>query len=175
MKLTIDKRNERIEKIMACFAQGMKQKDVAKEIGVSQGAFSQFLARHGIARRQTGRPVGVCAKPDVLARIKPLIEQGMMPTEVANRTGIRVDTIRHYARRYCKRAYLKVRNHACASNARRQWGTETADPAILTHEQLDTARRVGITPERFAWLCSIPKNIDRKGGAIGHRGGNTIG
>ena len=175
MKLTIDERNQRIEKIMSCFAQGMKQKDVAKEIGVSQGAFSQFLARHGIARRQRAPPFGGCAKPDVLARIKPLIEQGMMPTEVANRTGISADTIRHYARRYCKRAYLKVRKHACASNARPQWGTETADPAILTPEQLDTARRVGITPERFAWLCSIPKDNKPKAGAIGWRGGNTIG
>ena len=108
-------------------------------------------------------------------RVKPLVEAGMLPTQIAKRVGINVDSVRHILRRYCHSPYLKVRKHACASNARASWGTETADPAILTPEQLDTARRTGITPERFAWLCSIPKNLDRKGGAIGHRGGNTIG
>jgi len=89
--------------------------------------------------------------------------------------GINVDSVRHILRRYCHRPYLKVRKHACASNARPGWGSETADPAILTPEQLDTARRVGITPERFAWLCSIPKENNPRPGAIGWRGGNTIG
>jgi hypothetical protein len=111
----------------------------------------------------------------LIDRINPLVKGGMLPTQIAREVGINVDSVRHILRRYCHRPYLKVRKHACASNARPKWGSETADPAILTPEQLDTARRVGITPERFAWLCSIPKNLDRKGGAIGHRGGNTIG
>ena len=109
-------------------------------------------------------------------RIKPLVEGGMLPTQIAAKVGINVDSVRHILRRYCHRPYLKVRKHACASNARAAWGTETSDPAILTPAQLDTARRVGITPERFAWLCSIPKTSQPpKGGAIGWRGGNTIG
>jgi hypothetical protein len=108
-------------------------------------------------------------------RVRPLVESGLLPTQIAEKVGINVDSVRHILRRYCQRPYLKVRNHACASNARPAWGSETADPSTLTPEQLDTARRVGITPERFAWLCAIPKNPDAKRGAVGHRGGNHIG
>ena len=108
-------------------------------------------------------------------RIKPLVEGGMLPTQIAAKVGLNVDSVRHILRRYCHRPYLKVRKTACASNARASWGTETADPAILTPEQLETARRVGITPERFAWLCSIPKQNNPRPGAIGWRGGNHIG
>ena len=121
------------------------------------------------------RPGMIPKTAAMVDRIKPLVEAGMLPTQIAQRVGINVDSVRHILRRYCHRPYLKVRKHACASNARASWGTETADPAILTPEQLDTARRVGITPERFAWLCAIPKDLSRKGGSIGHRGGNTIG
>lgn len=56
---------------------------------------------------------------------------------------------------------------------RKQWGSEKADPSTLSPEQLDVARRVGITPERFAWLCSCPH--DGKGNARGWRGGASIG
>lgn len=56
---------------------------------------------------------------------------------------------------------------------RRQWGSETADPATLSREQLEVAKRVGITPERFAWLCTCPH--DGKGNARGWRGGASIG
>lgn len=51
------------------------------------------------------------------------------------------------------------------------WGKETADPSNLADWQLETARRVGIKPERFAWLCTCPHD----GNARGWMGGNTIG
>ena len=121
------------------------------------------------------RPGMIPKTAAMVDRIKPLVEAGMLPTQIAQRVGINVDSVRHILRRYCHRPYLKVRKHACASNARPGWGSETADPAILTPEQLDTARRVGITPERFAWLCSIPKDPNAKRGAVGHRGGAAIG
>ena len=111
----------------------------------------------------------------LVERINPLVEGGLLPTQIAAKVGLNVDSVRHILRRYCHRPYLKVRKTACASNARASWGSETADPAILTSEQLDTARRVGIAPERFAWLCSIPKQNNPRPGAIGWRGGNTIG
>lgn len=111
----------------------------------------------------------------LVERVRPLVESGLLPTQIAEKVGINVDSVRHILRRYLHRPYLKVRNHACASNARPEWGSETADPSTLSPEQLDLARRVGITPERFAWLCSCPKNPDAKRGAVGYRGGNHIG
>ena len=111
----------------------------------------------------------------LVERIRPLVNSGLLPTQIAQKVGINVDSVRHILRRYLHRPYLKVRNHSCASNARPAWGSETADPSTLTEEQLETARRVGITPERFAWLCAIPKNPDAKRGAVGYRGGNHIG
>lgn len=57
----------------------------------------------------------------------------------------------------------------------RPWGMEKADPSNLTHEQLETARRTGIEPARFAWLLLCPKDPNSKRGAIGHRGGAAIG
>lgn len=62
--------------------------------------------------------------------------------------------------------HLKVRK-----KREKPWGTETADPSNLAQWQLDTARRVGIKPERFAWLCTCPND----GNARGWMGGNTIG
>ena len=57
----------------------------------------------------------------------------------------------------------------------RNWGVEKGDPSTLTPEQLETARRTGITPERFAWLCACPRDPNAKRGAVGHRGGAAIG
>ena len=57
----------------------------------------------------------------------------------------------------------------------RPWGMEKADPSNLTPEQLETARRTGIEPARFAWLLLCPKDPNAKRAAIGHRGGAAIG
>ena len=160
------KRQHRIDTITRLLAKGVPQVEIATELGMGANNLCTFIRRY--MRTQT-----VCKRPEVLAKIKPLIEKGLLPNAVAERTGVSVETVRHYARRYCHRPNHKpqLSNRARAD----LWGSETADPSTLTAEQLDVARRVGITPERFAWLCAIPKNPDAKRGMIGHRGGNSIG
>lgn len=170
-------RAARIVMVKDLISKGHKQSSIAKVLGITQPSLSVFMTRHGLDAPSAGRPAKsmLPRTAAMVDRIKPLVEGGMLPTQIAAEVGINVDKVRHILRRYCHRPYLKVRNAACASNARASWGSETADPAILTPEQLDTARRVGIAPERFAWLCSIPKDPNAKRGAIGYRGGNHIG
>ena len=47
----------------------------------------------------------------------------------------------------------------------------TADASVLTPEQIEQARRVGIAPGRYAWLLTCR----HEGNATGWRGGAAIG
>ena len=105
-----------------------------------------------------------------LAAIKDLRSKGLNQQEIGNRLGLTQPAVSAFMRRHglkgrASGAYL-------AKLRPRNWGEETADPSNLTQEQLDTARRTGITPERFAWLCSCQRIGTRVGE---HRGGNSIG
>ena len=95
--------------------------------------------------------------------------QGLTQHEMAAKMGISQPCVHSFMKKHglttkAKGAYLrKLRT--------RDWGAETADPSRLSPDQLDIARRVGITPERFAWLCTCPHD----GNAKGWRGGASIG
>jgi transcriptional regulator with XRE-family HTH domain len=96
--------------------------------------------------------------------------KGLTQHEMASKMGISQPCVHSFMKKHglttkAKGAYLrKLRT--------RDWGVETADPSRLSPDQLDTARRTGISPERFAWLCSCKRLGTRVGE---HRGGNSIG
>jgi hypothetical protein len=97
------------------------------------------------------------------------IKEGLTQQDMASRLGISQPAVHAFMRlRGLTRKSLAMSKAARQSA---QWGRETADPSSLAPWQLEVARRTGISPERFAWLCTCP----HAGNAKGWRGGASIG
>ena len=91
-----------------------------------------------------------------LALVQPLVNEMLTPTQIARRVDLSRSQVAHLVRHYCERpegycnrnGKIGVNNSICL---------DEADPSGLTEEQLDMARRVGITPGRFAWMVACPR------------------
>ena len=106
-----------------------------------------------------------------IARVRQWMAEGLNIRHMAEKEGIKPEALSRFLDRNGlggeKRAYSKRKQARTADT----WGRERADPSVLTPEQIVHAFRVGITPDRYAWLLQCPKG----GNAIGWKGGNAIG
>ena len=125
------------------------------------------MGRHGLPSQERERRINLVVELRALGRTQRDIAAVIGITQPALSAFELKEGIRNPKHRQTAAQKAKLRP--------RQWGIEKGDPSTLTAEQLETARRTGITPERFAWLCAIPRNVEARRGAIGWRGGNTIG
>jgi hypothetical protein len=91
-----------------------------------------------------------------LAIIQPLVTQGMKPAQISHVVGLSPEVIRHIIRRWCVRPEGYVRHKVADSLM--DWQSE-CDPSILTDDQREHARRVGMSEGRYAWLLSCPKGM----------------
>ena len=91
-----------------------------------------------------------------LAIIQPLVTQGMKPAQISDVIGLSPEIIRHIIRRWCVRPEGYIRHKI--SDSLMDWQSE-CDPSVLTDEQREHARRVGVTEGRYAWLLSCPKGM----------------
>lgn len=94
--------------------------------------------------------------------IKALKCQGLNQTQIGLRLGITQPAVCSFMKKHG--LVSKAMGKMLTKLRPRDWGVETADPSTLTQDQLAIARRTGISPERFAWLCTCPRDgSDRKG------------
>lgn len=94
--------------------------------------------------------------------IQPLVTQGMKPKQIADKIGLNPEIVRHLIRRHCVRPEGYVNPNLTGSCL--MDSDSVGDPSILTEEQRERAKRVGITPERFAWMLGCPRDphVDRR-------------
>jgi predicted XRE-type DNA-binding protein len=94
--------------------------------------------------------------------IKALKCQGLNQSQIGERIGLTQPAVCSFMKKHG--LISKAMGKMLTKLRPRDWGAETADPSNLSKEQLDIASRTGISPERFAWLCTCPKDgSDRKG------------
>lgn len=93
-----------------------------------------------------------------VAKIQPLLDKGLMPTQISNTLGIPLSVINHLVRRYCKRPYIEKYGKPADWRSKID-GTEEVDASHLTQEQREHAKRVGMTEGRYAWLMTCDKGM----------------
>lgn len=93
-----------------------------------------------------------------VAKIQPLVTQGIKPSEIGRQIGLDASVVRHLIRRYCDRPEGYVNPNLSHNESMMDWQSE-CDPSVLTDDQREHAKRVGITEGRYAWLISC-KRID---------------
>jgi len=91
-----------------------------------------------------------------LAKCLVYLSQGMGVTQISDRVGIQRTTLHRFLYRHgaIKGGREKQRRVSAQQD---NWGKERLDPSHLTEEQLEQARRFGITPGRYAWLLTCPR------------------
>lgn len=93
-----------------------------------------------------------------VAKIQPLLDKGLMPTQISNSLDISLGVVNHIIRRYCKRPYIEKYGKPADWRAKID-GTEEVDASHLTAEQREHAKRVGMTEGRYAWLMTCDKGM----------------
>lgn len=92
-----------------------------------------------------------------IAKIQPLLDKGLLPTQISHELNMSLGVVNHIVRRYCKRPYIdKYGNQADWKS--KITGLEEADTKGLTPEQIAHAQRLGISLGRYAWLLSCPRS-----------------
>jgi hypothetical protein len=93
-----------------------------------------------------------------VSKIQPLVTQGIKPSEIGRIIGLDASIVRHLIRRYCDRPEGYVNPNLSSNESMMDWQSE-CDPSVLTDDQREHAKRVGITEGRYAWLLSCPRDV----------------
>lgn len=93
-----------------------------------------------------------------LAQVKALLAQGQPQIVIAGKVGMAQSNLCGYLKRHGLRTWTPRKGSNDSG-----WGRERLDPPSLTQDQLDQARRLGITPGRYAWLLTCPRSGNYQG------------
>lgn len=96
------------------------------------------------------------ARDEKVAKIQPLLDKGLLPTQISRELNLTLGVVNHIVRRWCKRPYIDKYGNQADWKAKIT-GLEEADTNGLTPEQIAHAQRVGISLGRYAWLLSCPR------------------
>ena len=146
-KLCKRQSEQRLALIKERVAAGFWSIDIAKELGLTIAALTNYMSYHGIkSANGKGRPKKGAVRPSLSGIPSYYVKKGTQPV-----------------------------SHTLASIEGRRKSLEgmrlKADPNGLSEEERETAAKMGISPERMAYLIKCP----RGGNAHGWRGGNAIG
>lgn len=169
-RFTDKEKAERVELLRTWGEAGDSMADCAKRLGVTQPAVNVFVKKygpHGVFKHR-GRtkpsetPAFVQAK---VAKIRELVDEGQPLSTIRSLTNMTTDQLLRFMRKHGIKvsAHLKAGQRNKFKNrdfmAAQPW--QVGDPSTLRSSDLEACAKLGITPERMAWLLSCPRGTGK--------------